>query len=405
MLNRRTTLLAGAAGLLAPAWAQKSPRQQLATAAAFDPTGQLWLAGLDRAGQLRLRQGTGLLEEGQRLDVGDDRVAADGEATPRLLFGADGLVLLSYVRPGAKPYTGDVRLLRSQDGGARFVPAVTVHQDRQPITHRFQAMALDGAGHLHFAWIDKRDLEAAKAAGRPYRGAAVYRNVSTDGGASFGPDIKLADHACECCRIAFSQAADGRLAALWRHVFEPNERPQADAARRPPPEGVSKLGSGPSFAHERDHAFAWLDGSAPVRASLDRWAIDACPHHGPGLAAAADGGWHACWYGQRAGEPAVRLGRLNAQGHPLGSPRALPEAEHADLISAGQRVALVWRQFDGRHTRLQALLSKDDGRRWQALELAQSPHPNDHPRLLRHGEQLWAVWRDTQGLRALEIHA
>jgi len=378
MLNRRNALLAGMAGLLAPAWAQKSPRPQLATAAAFDPAGQLWLAGLDRTGQLRLRQGIGPLEEGQRLDVGEDRVAADGEATPRLLFGADGLVLLSYVRPGAKPYTGDVRLLRSQDGGARFAAAVTVHQDRQPITHRFQAMALDGAGHLHFAWIDKRDLEAAKAAGRPYRGAAVYRNVSTDGGASFGPDIKLADHACECCRIAFSPAADGRLAALWRHVFEPNER---------------------------DHAFAWLDGSAPVRASLDRWAIDACPHHGPGLAPAADGGWHACWYGQRAGEPAVRLGRLDAQGRPLGSPRALPEAEHADLISAGGRVALVWRQFDGRQTRLQALMSKDDGRRWQALELAQSLHPNDHPRLLRQGEQLWAVWRDTQGVRALEIHA
>ena len=36
MLNRRTTLLAGAAGLLTPAWAQKSPRPQLATAAAFD---------------------------------------------------------------------------------------------------------------------------------------------------------------------------------------------------------------------------------------------------------------------------------------------------------------------------------------------------------------------------------
>ncbi|WP_198111329.1 hypothetical protein [Inhella proteolytica] len=359
-----------------------APPPKLATAAAFDPAGKLWLAGLDRAGQLRLRQGAGPLEEGQGLDVGEDRVAADGEATPRLLFGADGLVLLSYVRAGLKPYTGDVRLLRSLDGGAHFAPAITVHQDRQPITHRFQAMAFDGQGSLHLAWIDKRDLEAAQAAGRPYRGAAVYRNVSTDGGASFGPDIKLADHACECCRIALSPAADGRLAALWRHVFEPNER---------------------------DHAFAWLDGSAPVRASLDRWAIDACPHHGPGLAAAADGGWHACWYGQRAGEPAVRLGRLDAQGRPTdhsnGSPRALPEAEHADLVSAGERVSLVWRQFDGRQTRLQALLSGDDGRRWQALELAQSSHPNDHPRLLRHGEQLWAVWRDTQGVRALEIHA
>lgn len=378
MITRRKTLAWCLYACAAGPGAQAAPAPKLSTAAACDPRGRIWLAGLDPAGQLRLRQGAGPLEEGLRLDVGEDRVAADGEATPRLLFGADGLVLLSYVRAGLKPFTGDVRLLRSLDGGASFAPALTVHQDRQPITHRFQAMAFDGAGQLHVAWIDKRDQQASQAAGRPYRGAAVYRNVSTDGGASFGPELKLADHACECCRIALQPAADGRVAALWRHVFEPNER---------------------------DHAFAWLDGSAPVRASLDRWAIDACPHHGPGLAPAADGGWHACWYGQRAGVPAVRLGRLDTQGRPIGSPRALPEAEHADLVSAGNRVALVWRQFDGQQTRLHALLSQDDGRRWQALELARSPHPNDHPRLLRHGEQLWAVWRDTQGVRALEVHA
>jgi hypothetical protein len=42
-----------------------------------------------------------------------------------------------------------------------------------------------------------------------YRGAAVYRNESQDGGRSFGPDINVADHACECCRIALSPLPGG----------------------------------------------------------------------------------------------------------------------------------------------------------------------------------------------------
>ena len=384
-LTRRHALIGATAATVLPASAlQAKPRLALATAAAFDPAGRAWFAGLDAQGQLRLRQGVGAMEQGLRLDTADDQVAADGEAVPRLLFGPPqhpGLVLLAYVRPGSKPFTGDVRLLRSTDGGTSFSAPITVHQDRQPITHRFANLAFDGQGRLHTVWIDKRDLEAAKADGRPYRGAAVYRNLSLDGGASFGPDLKLVDHACECCRIALTPGADGELSALWRHVFEPNER---------------------------DHAFARLsteENPIAQRASLDRWALDACPHHGPGLAAAADGGWHACWFGHRAGVAAVRWGRLDARGRPVGAVRALPRAEHADLISAGPRVALVWREFDGRLTRLRALLSTDDGRNWRAHELAHSDQTSDHPRLLRQGQALFCAWRDAEQLRLLELPA
>ena len=74
------------------------------------------------------------------------------------------------------------------------------------ITHRFESLALDAQGALHTVWIDKRDLEAAPRVGNKlaYRGAAIYRNVSLDGGATFGPDTKVADHSCECCRIALA---------------------------------------------------------------------------------------------------------------------------------------------------------------------------------------------------------
>jgi hypothetical protein len=226
-----------------------------------------------------------------------------------------------------------------------------------------------------------------------YRGAAIYRNESRDGGQTFGPDIKVADHSCECCRIALAPTPSGGLAALWRHVFEPNERDHAFAT----------LGGGtPSHGAAAE---GQVPASAPMRATLDRWALDACPHHGPGLAPAAAGGYHAVWFGIRAGVPAVRYGRLDAQGAPASEVQALPDpsAEHADVVSAGRNLAIVWRSFDGEATRLRAWVSDDDGRSFRLRELARSADDNDHPRLVRRGGEAFAVWRTAKEVRVERV--
>lgn len=389
----------------------------LAMGAAFAPSGELWIVALDAQQRLFVQTSA---DEGahwtapRRIDIGSDKVAADGENRPKLAFAATGPAhaVITYTEPLARPYTGQIRMLRSDDGGRSFSPPFTVHQDRQLITHRFESVAFDARGTLHTLWIDKRDLEAlrppaaapAEAArdpapaasgeartgrrakpGTDYRGAAIYRNESSDGGRSFGPDLKLADHSCECCRIALADAADGSLVALWRHVFAPNER---------------------------DHAFAPVAGAGgvaapePVRASMDRWAIDACPHHGPGLAPTAAGGYHAVWFGEWAGEARVRYGRLAADGRPQGAAQALPDerAEHAAVASAGALVAIAWRSFDGQLTRWRAWVSRDDGRSFTLRELGSTADDNDHPLLLRRGEQLFALWRTSQGVRVERIH-
>jgi hypothetical protein len=370
-------LLAGAAALAqSHAGHTKKRMPALGTGAAFAPSGELWVVMLDEQARLVARTSP---DEGRSwspprlLERGDDALSADGENRPKIAFGPQGRVVVSYTQPLARPYSGAIRMLRSSDGGRSFSAPFTVHADRQVITHRFESIGFDAQGTLHTLWIDKRDLEAA---GKGYRGAAVYRNESRDGGASFGPDIKLADHSCECCRIAIAPSPDGGLAALWRHVFAPSQR---------------------------DHGFALLAApvrAEPVRASLDRWAVDACPHHGPGLAPAAGGGYHAVWFGERAGVAGVRYGRLAADGTPQGEARRLPDegAEHADVASAGAHVAVVWRSFDGQATRLRAWLSRDDGRSFVLTELATSADDNDQPRLLRRGEQLFALWRTTKGL-------
>lgn len=366
--------------------AAKRRRPSLGMGAALAPDGRLWLVMTDDQGRLRLQSSPDAGQHWSRarvLDTAGDAISADGENHPKIAFGRAGQVVIAYTQPLARPMTGAIRLLRSVDGGASFAPPVTVHRDRQEITHRFESIAFDARGTLHVVWIDKRDLEAARAAGRPYAGAAIYRNESVDAGASFGPDLKLADHSCECCRIALAPAADGGLVAMWRHVWPVNLRDHALLPLHAPP------------------------GTPPVRATQDGWVVQGCPHHGPSLAPAAAGGWHALWFGQRAGVAAVRYGRLDAQGLPQGDARLLPDeaAEHASVAALGRRVAIVWRAFDGQAMRWRAWLSEDEGAHFTLRELGRSSADTDYPRLVHDERRVLALWRtaDDEGVRCVTL--
>lgn len=390
MVRRFLHLLAAIAALLVlvPAVAQHAGhgKPQLASSAAFAPDGTLWLVGTDHGKLFVQRRGrAGAWEERRVLDHGDDVIATNGDNRPKLAFGPNGRVAISYTRPLSKPYTGEIRMLRSDDGGASFSAPFTVHEDRQVITHRFDSIVFDARGDLYTFWIDKRDAERAWAAANgdqaAYEGAAVYYNVSTDGGNSFGPDTRLADYSCECCRIALAAEPDGGVALLWRHVF---------------PGSV------------RDHAFSVVGQERPaavVRASTDQWVLKACPHHGPGLARDPRGGYHAVWFGEKAGRQRVRYGRLDAAGRPQGKPVELPDerAEHADIVAAGRMVVIAWRSFDGERTRLRAWISQDGGRRFVLRELGSSALQNDHPRLAAQDGRVAVVWRTENDVQVHDI--
>jgi hypothetical protein len=349
---------------------------QLATSAAFAADGSLWIVGVER-GQLFVRRqlGDGSWQTPRVIDNAGEVVATNGDNRPKIAFGPNGTVVVTYTRPLAKPYTGEIRMLRSHDGGASFSAPFTVHQDRQIITHRFESLMFDARGDLYTIWIDKRDAERAWAAANGdqevYPGAAVYYNVSVDQGKTFGPDTKLADYSCECCRIAVVSEPNQGVAVMWRHVF---------------PGSV------------RDHAFARISrkgGSTLQRASTDQWILKACPHHGPGLAIASTGGYHTVWFGEREGKLRARYGKLDQQGRPVGEAIELPDAlaDHADVVSVGKRVIIVWRVFDGERTHLRTWVSDDDGRSFRLVDLRSTQLENDHPRLAVQGNRMVVVWR------------
>lgn len=373
----------------APAMPAKAKKMkvELGASALFAPDGQLY-AVAKRGEHLLLYRST---DEGASwsapvvVNAQPEAISADGENRPKLAFTREGALLVSWTKPLSKPNTGEIRLARAADGEHFSVP-ITVHRDRAEITHRFESMLVARDGRVLLAWIDKRDLEKAKAGKEAYRGAAIYAAVSTDGGRSFLPEKKLADHSCECCRLTSASDADGTPLFMWRHVFAPNER---------------------------DHAIVRVkaDGSPEtlLRATFDRWKIDGCPHHGPSLAVDSDGIRHAVWFNQKDGEGRVFYGRLGADdaAGAVDGQRTVGDAhaEHADLAVAGKRVAVVWKAFDGAQAKLQAELSVDGGKTFRSLELAVSAGPSDQPRALWRGERLYAFWHTAnEGMRVFPLY-
>ncbi len=385
-------LALGALTLCASAQGHKHGAADLGTSAAVDAHGRLWIASKETAssGQYVVLQMSSDMGKTwtapKRIQQTPEAVSADGENRPKLAFGSKGEIYVAYTKPLAKPYTGDIRFVRSTDGGQSFAPPVTVHANRDLITHRFESIIVDKTGHIYIAWIDKRDLEAAAARKEKYAGAALYYAVSEDGGASFKGDYKIADHSCECCRIALALNPAGKPAALWRHIFTSNAR---------------------------DHALMELtpDGKLPelTRASFDDWRVDACPHHGPALAYAADGVRHQVWFNVKDGEGGVFHAAANASGV-LGTPLKLgsAQAQHADVAVHGKDVALVWKQLvdkaSGKSTAIIGKLSNDGGLSWQDKEIAHTEGVSDQPHLLGTGSGIALLWRtQNEGVRILPL--
>ncbi|MEI8361775.1 MAG: exo-alpha-sialidase [Betaproteobacteria bacterium] len=361
----------------------------LAISVAFDVTGNLWRA-TSNGSFVQVDSSSDLgkhFSKAVSINPRAQNIAADGEARPKIAIGPEGHIYLTWTEALAKPFTGYVWFARSINGGKTFEAPIIVHQDRAEITHRFDALNVAPNGNITVAWVDKRDLISAKTVGKHYDGAAIYFATSSDKGASFAVEQKLADSSCECCRIAFTNKPDGTVVAMWRHVFE---------------------------GSERDHMIAEipLNASQAVvvkRATFGRWKIDGCPHHGAALASGGEGkgwwGYHMAWfdggnddtgkdanlfYARMDGEawvssPAKKFGNhKNQAGHPA-------------LLSIGEKVWLVWRETDIKEGAtknvVMAMFSEDGGRSWgDASAIASTMDKADYPQLLAKGNQPFLVW-------------
>lgn len=370
--------------------AQAAPALRCAQApsARFDAAGRLWVAWAQGGHVYVSRSGDrgGRFDTPVMVNATPQKIGAHGENRPKIAFGPQGEIYLSWTELLDKRFTGHIRFARSLDGGRSFGAPLIVNDDRAEISHRFDALVVDGGGNVLVAWLDKRDQARAAERGEEYRGAALYYTWSDDRGRSFKPNRKLLDNSCECCRVDAAVDPDGRPALMWRHVFGD---------------------------HIRDHALVSFDApdapAEPVRVSFDEWRVDACPHHGPALDIDADGVYHMAWFDNAEQRHGVFYARSGDRGRSLSEPLPVgiyeAGAGHADVLAQGGQVYLVWQEFDGKTNHVRLMRSADGGRVWNTVEdVAQSAGDVDYPFLITDGKAVYVAWHTrAEGFRLLAV--
>jgi len=314
--------------------------------------------------------------EPMNLDWGPD-------ARARIAVDPKGGLIVTFGTFQDKNFNGRAYVARSTDGGASFTRPRPITADTT--SQRFEVAGVDPAGRVFAAWLDKRNIAKARAAGRAYPGAALAY-AWEDGDAGFGDASIALDNTCECCRLGLAFAGAGRPAVVFRNIF---------------PGSV------------RDHGvITFRDATTPGpvrRVSVDDWKIEACPHHGPSMAIAPDGSHHVAWFTDGAARKGLFYARADSADAPYSQPRALAAANRQParpyLLASGPALHLVWKEFDGTKVAVRWQVSHDSGRQWSAARtVAETGDASDHPLLVADQQRTYLSWlTKVEGYRLIPL--
>ncbi|MCP4187234.1 MAG: exo-alpha-sialidase [Gammaproteobacteria bacterium] len=364
-----------------------SPHCAPTVAGTFAEDGRLWLAW-PNDGHVYVNSTT---DNGKtfstpvKVNTQPQSIDNNGENRPKLAIGPQGDIYLTYSIHAKKKYTGDVLFSRSIDGGQSFSQPRSINDGKSKSSLRFESIAVADSGEIIIVWLDKRDLFQAKATKTPYPGSAIYYIKSNDRGESFTPNSLLEHHTCECCRTAIDLDERIRPVIVWRHIF--------DGAR--------------------DHALIRFDDNGLPgnlqRTSVDNWAIESCPHHGPSISIDNNNIYHLTWFTSGTVRQGPFYARSSDQGASfdhiveIGADGA--QAEHPFVLSESGIVYAAWKDFGDDKTRFRIMTSSDQGMSWSAAKVvATSADKSDHPLLVAKDGRVFATWRTADaGFRIFDI--
>ncbi|MFA6052356.1 MAG: sialidase family protein [Methylobacter sp.] len=347
--------------------------------AAFDSKGTLWItwANNDHI-YVQSSADKGLTFSAPvAVNAAAEKIEAKGEYRPKIKLDSDDHIYLTWtLKLEGGRHSGHIRFSRSIDGDQRFSDPVTVNDNLDNIGHRFDSLAIGQNGEVFIAWLDARDVEAAKKAGQPFEGSSVYYTWSDDGGQHFYPNKQIAAHTCQCCRLDTTIDKDNLPVIVWRHVFEG---------------GI------------RDHAIVkftdWNTPGEVHRLGQDNWKIDACPHHGPALSISGEDIYHAVWFSNSPTHQGLFYANSTDSGEHFSAPVNFGNAgaSHPHVLTSGEQVMVVWQEFDGANNVIQLMKSADDGKTWSKPEvIAKTAESGDQPFLVSDGEKMYLSWKTQQ---------
>ncbi|MDF0650649.1 MAG: sialidase family protein [Nitrospira sp.] len=252
-----------------------------------------------------------------------DNVYHRQESPALAVLGNEVFVTWSQTHPHItldKPFSGELRLSRSSDGGRTFAPSILVNDDSHVTQHTFDSIQTAPNGALHMAWIDGRE-------GKKEPGTFVAR--STDHGHTISKNLKIDDDTCVCCRTAVTTSTDGTVYVAWRKIFDGNLRETV----------VSRS----------------MDGGETFLPSVivgdDRWVYPACPHRPASLGADRQGRLYVVWYTEGADEtPAIYLAYSDDRGQTFSAKKQLNRSkgtfpDHPQMaVDPAGRIAVIWEE-------------------------------------------------------------
>jgi len=303
-----------------------------------------------------------------------ENISARNEHRPKIKVSSNGNIYLSWTQKLKKRFTGNIRFSRSIDNGMSFSSPITVNDNKDEISHRFDALGVNSKGDIYISWLDKRDKVQALKKGKDYNGAAAYYAVSTDKGLSFSKNKKIADNSCECCRMAMAFDNRGLPVIAWRHIYGDNIRDH-------------------SIVNFKDR----FTCKTPNRLSYDNWQIDGCPHHGPSLSISKNNTYHAVWFNNAEKRHGVFYANSIDAGQNFSRPISVGSytnrASHADILSVKGLVFIVWQEFVQSRYRLSMMKSDNNGNDWGKPEIISSTSTKpDYPFLLADGANVFISW-------------
>ena len=208
------------------------------------------------------------------------KVRVEGENSPVLFTDTQGDIFAAWFQSSA---AGAPQLMvsGSKDFGQSFrKPVNAIDADRQSHGYAgFPTIAAAPKGNVYVAWLDERDDPS-----HPEGSSSVYFASSTDHGATFSRNLKIASAACPCCRPQLYVASNGEIYLAWRKVFDDDVRDIVLAR---------SLDGGKTFTE-------------PIRIAVDNWVLHACPDTGPSVVA-RNGRVHVAWYSEGQDKAGIHL--------------------------------------------------------------------------------------------------
>lgn len=241
-----------------------------------------------------------------------------------------------------KPFSNDLRISRSTDGGKTFQPSVLVNDDQQVIGHSFDSIHVAPDGVVHMAWIDGR--EGKKESG-------TFATRSTDHGRTVEKNLKVDESTCVCCRTSMTSSQDGTLYVAWRKIL-PGDLRETVVAR--------STDGGRTF-------------TVPVIVGHDRWVFPGCPHRPASVGTDRQGRLYVVWYTEGSDEtPSIYLAYSDDKGETFSPKQKLNLSkgtfpDHPQMaVDPEGRLVIVWEEQSPVRREVVMSVSLDRGQTFSA---------------------------------------